>query len=703
MSNPLSLRISDNETRNARIETDVINPIAIDDTFATGGYCRFILKHRGMLHPDSRIILPATTQGTDFQYSPTGGVFSLISRAVLRIGGKVISDVDQANLLMAHMNMLRPMEHREKIDAALHGVNSSWESCSGARNQRSEADGTLITNNENREILAGQFRIKSTKDYVDGNMLDSLNNEFTAVKGLKFKKAQLHPAYTLRTSEDETPQFMISLQQLFPGFMSYNLELPLALINPNDQVEIELFFTNNGDWGNNERAILAKDCTQDGGGAYNGFTIAQITGLGASDASQRYNVGDILTSVALSGGKSVKDAPLFEVVATTNGALEGGLLATSLRIIDGGSNLPDATSADMQLVNVKVKNNLATGAHIDYACARLDAGWFNNTNQDNWTLARYGQVNRPIRVAVNKVVMLADYVYYMDGTEQAKRQQMNSASGLQMPYTVYRNVQTTLPKPSDALQPAVGNSQKVKFSRQVGLANEVVRQMTWQLNSTGNFEGINTSGQAGECEVADVNVGYTAMNRLLLDYCSVGSDVQAGTSYQLLVNSIPYFPAPISHSQDQYIKHSECFEAPLYVPEGCFNSWTSCKQQDDQLTASASSQPGFTTDYSIETATRRYQHNNRKSGVANQLYLGHSQQEASGMMNYQGVSFKLQKGVNVSGNGVKIGNLPVVIELEREFTNSEYHNKDLKLTCFAECERMFSLRNGFVQVSGASY
>ena len=72
MSNPLSLRIQDSEIRQQRIETDVLNPIAIDDTFATGGYCRFVLKHRGMLHPDSRVIIPATCVGTDFQYAPTG-------------------------------------------------------------------------------------------------------------------------------------------------------------------------------------------------------------------------------------------------------------------------------------------------------------------------------------------------------------------------------------------------------------------------------------------------------------------------------------------------------------------------------------------------------------------------------------------------------------------------------------------------------
>ena len=57
--NPLNLKIQDNEIRQQRIETDVLYPIHIADG-KTGGSCRFVLKHRGFLDPDSRIILPAT-------------------------------------------------------------------------------------------------------------------------------------------------------------------------------------------------------------------------------------------------------------------------------------------------------------------------------------------------------------------------------------------------------------------------------------------------------------------------------------------------------------------------------------------------------------------------------------------------------------------------------------------------------------------
>ena len=85
------------------------------------------------------------------------------------------------------------------------------------------------------------------------------------------------------------------------------------------------------------------------------------------------------------------------------------------------------------------------------------------------------------------------------------------------------------------------------------------------------------------------------------------------------------------------------------------------------------------------------------------MFEGHSQQKAIGCGKYLGTSFKLQDGANVSGNGIKIGNLPVVLELTREFTNHHQHNKSLVMNVFAECERMFALRNGFIQVSGASY
>lgn len=688
-NNPLELKIEDAEIRQQRIETDIVNPIVADDNFATGGYCRFVLKHRGFLHPDSRIVIPATCVGTDFQYAPTGGVFSLIKTATLRVGGQVISQVDNANLLMAQMNLLRPMEHREKVDAALHGVVSSWETCSGAKAQRSgnKGDGALINDEQDREKLMGQMRLVGSAPYANKVLFDGINPNRDTDEGIKFKECQVHPAYKLTTDATSTPQFMISLQQLFPGFMGQSLELPVSLIDPNDQIEIELMFSDNGAWGNNQRAILNRDCSTAGGGATAGCVNSAV----ATTMGNNYNIGDVLTNTALVGGKVVKGAPLFEVIQTAGGAANAALVANGLKIIDKGSG--QAAGVGVALVNVKVSNAAAAGGQATLTITNSEEAYSLGKFQAVMDADANGR--GPIRVQVNKVRMIADYIYYEDGTEENRRKKMMSASGLQMPYTLFRNITTTLPKPTST--PEVGKSSQVAFSRQVGLANEVVRQLTLQLTPTGDLDATAAN--------VEVHNGYDCKNELLLDYHSLDSQVQNGNQLQFNINSIPYFPAPLDHSQHLFCLHKECFEAPLHIPEGYWNAWTSCKQQDDETSTTTADckQPGFSKDYSITQATRRYEFNNRKAGIANQLYLGHSQQKALGCGHYMGLSFKLQDGVNTSGNGIKIGNLPVVLELTRQFTNHHQHNKDLVMNVFAEVERMFSLRNGYIQVSGASY
>ena len=152
MSNPLNLVIADPEIRQQRIETDVLYPMNINDN-AVGGqpFCRFTLKNRGFLSPDSRLILPATVASTSYQYAPTGGVFSLIKRATLRIGAIVVQQVEDVNLLMSQMNLMRNLEHREQVDRPLHGVLSSFQSCSGS-------NGTAGNAKIDAERLMGQHR-----------------------------------------------------------------------------------------------------------------------------------------------------------------------------------------------------------------------------------------------------------------------------------------------------------------------------------------------------------------------------------------------------------------------------------------------------------------------------------------------------------------------------------------------------------------
>ena len=145
---------------------------------------------------------------------------------------------------MAQQNLLRPCEHREGVDRPLHGVLSSWESGSGSKKVKGSGAAIGVA----LEVLGGQMRVKSDLPYDVRDL-----NAYAAIE--KYLDTHTHPAYRLTGSADTTPEFMISLSQIFTGWMGQNLELPVELINPNDNIEIELDFTDDGSWGSNDRAI----------------------------------------------------------------------------------------------------------------------------------------------------------------------------------------------------------------------------------------------------------------------------------------------------------------------------------------------------------------------------------------------------------------------------------------------------------------
>ena len=55
------------------------------------------------------------------------------------------------------------------------------------------------------------------------------------------------------------------------------------------------------------------------------------------------------------------------------------------------------------------------------------------------------------------------------------------------------------------------------------------------------------------------------------------------------------------------------------------------------------------------------------------------------------------------GNGISVGSVPVVLDLTHNFVKEDYFNRNLKLNLWAEVERQFVIKNGFVSVSGASF
>lgn len=678
--NPLNLVIEDPEIRQQRIETDVLFPININDSAVSGApFARFVLKNRGFLSPDSRLILPCTVPSTSYQYSPTGGVFCLVKTATLRVGDVVVSQCNDINLLMAQMNQLRALEHRELIDRPLHGVLSSFESCSGS-------DGQLGNQPIDSEKLIGQHRTKGDEPHTAVQFREPGGNVY-------YQQTNEHPAYRLTSSTTHssvnnvmgTPEFSISLSQLFPGFMGANLQLPVSLISADQRIEIELEFSDDGAWGRNDRVIL--EGTEEVAGALAETAPGASTAITA--AGGNYTAGDRL-SVGGAGTKGV-----IQIVA-----VGGGGAVTSYKVINCGSGY--AVAAGVATTNLEVTNAAAAGLTLDLSIpAALSA---------QWDLSLYDTVETGQKAVIDtqNVRMLVDYIFYEDGTEERVAAEMMGENGLLMPYSVFNTIKSTLVNGEDSTLAAggtktgiaEGSSNTKQHTRQIGMANQTVRQITMCNYPNG------TNPTIGRFP------GMSAKHPLLLNYCSMDSMVQnKGKTHQLTINSVPYYPSPIDHSQHAYHLHGQCFGTSLYVPLSNYTGFCAAKQDDNEATIGASSQPGFSTlDSNVSAAgvaTPRFELNKRKCGMANAKVRGQPNYWMNGMASYRGASFKLGSG-NVMGNGIKVGSTPMVVDLEFKTTADNllepaFHSRNQELCVFAECERMFSLRNGFVSVSGASF
>ena len=677
--NPLNLVIDDPEIRQMRVETDLLAPMSINDNAVNGQpTCRFVLKNRGFLHSDSRLIIPAKVSNAVYQYAPTGGVFSLIKRATMRIGAQVIQQVEDVNLLMSQMNLLHPIEHRELVDRPLHGVLSSFESCSGSNGQKDNEP-------EDAQKLIGQHRIKG--DYP------TKIERCREPKGLVYyTNSKQHPAYELQTStihsstQMGTPEFMISLSQIFVGFQGQNLEIPCSLISPDQSIEIEIEFSPDGVWGTNERVIL------DGSHEVEGSLGENVEGAATtiSDAGTNYVVGDVLSVTDSAGGGR---NGVVEVVS-----VGGGGAVTAYKVISAGSgynNLADATTAHLKVANLGAADFKLNLSAVGARTAQYDLSLYDHVVENNPQKCTIDTKN--VRLAV-------DYIFYEDGTEERVANEMMGESGLVMPYTQFRTIKSTINANQDLagqgggnfVDIADGSSNTIEVTRQIGLSNEIVRQVTIQQYPVGKNPTISK------------NSGLSATHPLLLNYCSMDSMVEdKGKTFQLTINSVPYNPSPVDHSQHGYQLHSECFSAPLYCPLSAYTGWCSAKQQDTQALTANSKQPGFSTLTSIDTATARYRLNVRKCGMANSKVRGLKCNTMNGMLSYKGQSFKLGMG-NQSGNGIRVGSVPVVLDMtfkatKDDDTSEPFHSRNQELVVFAECERLFQLKNGYVSVSGASF
>lgn len=331
--NPLNIN-SDPENRNQRLETLIIpNRFCSDDEVTgSGGRCTIILPSRGNLSGDSRLILPATCADDCYQYSPVSGCLCLISQASFRVGDVTVCQLDRARKLYVQQSLLKHPERRELVDSVLHGVNSSFETCSGGKRNADPAQA---------ESLSGQMRLVTdgyTKLEPSLVVPGRTGPRPCLMNGEVFENYRLKTFYNDTSDQAGTPEFSISLQQLFPGMFKNHLSFPLHLVDRDDEIAIEIVFSQNGDWASNERAVL---CPELQTLAKSGMVFPSVITQG-DDAADQTNVV-----------KKAKDAD-GTINATVMFDTDGTGKTKNIRVIDPGSGY----SASDEVIFELTGNNL---------------------------------------------------------------------------------------------------------------------------------------------------------------------------------------------------------------------------------------------------------------------------------------------------------------------------------------------------------
>ncbi len=288
-----------------------------------------------------------------------------------------------------------------------------------------------------------------------------------------------------------------------------------------------------------------------------------------------------------------------------------------------------------------------------------------------------------INIVTNAVRLATDLIFYEDGREERDAKEMMT-SGINMVYTEFRNVKTTLVQEEPT---SYGTANEAEHVRLIGFSNEVLRTLLMSHYPTGT-----------QSDADFENYNLSKLNPLLLKYCSRDSLAEDGIALQVVINSVPRYPSPINFNPHFYVELADCFGSPFYLPHGAFNGATSCKQRDNQSTTAASSQPGFSTPESASVATLQYELNDRKAGISNQSFMGINQKYLRGMQKYMGVDLKKMTG-NFKGNGVMIGSQAVEIDLNYKSTRNPYYSGQGELCIFGEVERIFQLSKGKVFVT----
>tara|TARA_R110001606_G_scaffold277166_2_gene425233 strand:+ start:1493 stop:2881 length:1389 start_codon:yes stop_codon:yes gene_type:complete len=195
------------------LETDLLEPVIFNQgTDTSDGFARWTLQNKGFLHSHSKIFISVNPgAGVDSAYfNPATGCAQLVKKAVLKIGNKVLNELDSWD--------------------GLHAVKSS-----------------LIKNENNKEreqYTTGRFMNNGFR-YTPGSVVSApkygLDNgyEYTSATPGGVERGNVPNWAEMDTDlPAQCPTFAIDLSDLFPFLKTH--QLPLYIIS--EPINIELTF-----------------------------------------------------------------------------------------------------------------------------------------------------------------------------------------------------------------------------------------------------------------------------------------------------------------------------------------------------------------------------------------------------------------------------------------------------------------------------
>ncbi len=253
---------------NMNVETNILDPVVVNRDF-----CRFVLEKKGVLDSGSiftfRIVAPNTDMNSRVTLPIRAGIHSVIRNATLKIGTKIISQVQDYPYYKVIKRCFVSQEEKEGKHFLKYGTN----------------DGLAPS------VQAASATLEMKNGFQSGNnRLDYL-------------------ATTLENDSSRTAEFQIKLSDIFP--LMRNIQLPLFVIN--EPVSVEFTFNNPTTEG-----VINIARPDPGGITYN--PVAQL------DPNSVQMVADYLTYDAVTMNETAKEVmsdtgllvPYEDLILTTN-------------------------------------------------------------------------------------------------------------------------------------------------------------------------------------------------------------------------------------------------------------------------------------------------------------------------------------------------------------------------------------------------